>query len=126
MRRAVKAARTTSRTVRKYAKPAVRKSRRKFRAKTFDRIPRTLRFLTPPGIISVTVRDSRVASDIARYWNGVNDFLKSGALDRLAEFRGKSFRTGRTRHRYITDPLLLSRLAYVGQVSFEDIYALTS
>ena len=97
----------------------------KYRAASFDRIPRTLRFLSPTGIISVTVKDSRRASRIATFFNAVHRFLATGDVTPLAPFRGESFRIGRTRHRFITDPKLLERLAEAGQVSFEEIYANT-
>jgi hypothetical protein len=47
--------------VQRYVSSALRKVRGMWRPTKFDRISRTLNFLTPQGPIVVTVRDSRLA-----------------------------------------------------------------
>jgi len=84
---------------------------------------RHLRFLTPEGQIVVTVRSPKIASLIARYSAAVEHYLRTGETDRLKKFRGKSIRVGKKKYEFVTDPKTLRRLAAVGEVSFEDLYA---
>lgn len=124
---AVLEARTTARTVKRYVGKALTKDvRGRIVAKKFDRIPRTLRFITPRGLITVTVDDSRVASEIARHASAVNQALLTGSATPLLPFRGKILHIGKRSHPFVTDLRTLERLAHVGEVSFEDLYALTT
>ena len=89
----------------------------------FDRLKRTLRFLTPDGRIAVDVQGSRKASQVARYWSAVDRYLITGSTDPLREFRGQSLRGRGFSFPFVTDPRTLNRLANTGEVSFEDLYA---
>jgi len=121
---AAKEAQTTLKSMLKYVASALSKqSNGRYRAKPSDRILRRLNFLTPEGQIELEIRSSRTASKIARYSAGVDHYLKTGDNRALNEFRGASVRAGKQRYFFITDPVLLGRLAAVGEVSYEDLYA---
>lgn len=125
--KASREAQTTPRTVIRYAAPAVTKTPSgKYAAKSFDRLPRSLRFLTPEGQMTVTVRSSKMASRIAEYWTAVDRYLRTGNGDALRKFQDRSIRVGKTKFEFVTDPRILDRIASAGEVSFEDIYAATS
>lgn len=117
---------TTPRTVRRYAGKALSKKGSRVAVAPYDRVPRTLRFLTEQGAIALTVSDSRQASQIAQYWHAVDTYLTDGDRRLLRPFERLVLRVRGTRHRFITDPRLLDRLANAGQVEFEDLYAGTA
>ena len=120
---AAREAQTSPRTVAKYVASALRKmDNGQYRAKPSDRLSRSLRFLTPDGLITLDVRGSRLASRIASYWTAVDRYLKTGETDALSPFRGKSIAIAKTHHPFITDPRTLDRLGYAGEVQFE-LYA---
>ena len=124
LRRAATEAHTSPKTVLKYAGRALaRTEAKRYRAKPSDRLTRTLQFLTPKGKTAITVRGSRLASRIARYWAAVDKYLTTGDAAALAPFRGKSVTVGRQSHAFVTDRRVLERLGYAGEVSFEDLYA---
>jgi hypothetical protein len=127
LKRSAREALTTPRTVSRYAASALRKTDSgRFAAKPFDRLARSLRFLTPDGQTTVTVRSSKMASRIAEYWTAVDRYLKTGNADKLKEFEGKSIRAGKSKLLFVTDLQTLDRIASAGEVSFEDIYAATA
>jgi hypothetical protein len=92
----------------------------------WDRIPRTMKFLTENGMVDLVLRDSRQAVAIATHIAAVNRFLRTGDTKVLKPFRGKSIRVGKVDYRFITHSTTLERLAYAGEVEFEDLYALTT
>ena len=118
---------TTPRTVIKYTRPALSKtSSGRYRAKPSDRLLRQLYFLTADGPIVLDVRDSRKASLVARYSSAVDRYLKTGRAETLTEFQGKSVMVGKVRYPFLTDLRTLERLAQAGEVSYEDLYSVTS
>ena len=120
--RAARKAGTTAATVRKYVGSTLtRNARGHYKPKRFDRLTRELRFTTRNGPIHLKVRDSRAASLVAHHAAAVRIFLRTGRLDVLEPFQGKSIRAGGTTHPFLTDPDLLERLAYSGE-SFERLY----
>lgn len=122
---AAREAGTTPATVKKYAPQALRKVVGDGYAPTrSDRYARTLYFLTERGKVTVTTRDSRTASRIARYWAAVDHYLTTGKTNRLRPFRGVTLTTRHGEMPFITDPRVLNRLARAGEVSFEELYAL--
>jgi hypothetical protein len=124
---AARLAHTTPATVRKYAGTAVaRTTEGRYAATAVDHIARPMRFLAPDGVIAIEVPDSRAATLIGEYWNAVNRYLRTGRADALRRFAGRDVRVGRRRHRFVTDPLTLDRLANAGEVRFEDLYALNA
>jgi hypothetical protein len=123
--KAARAAGTTPTTVRKYAPQALRRIEGDgYGATRSDRYARKLYFLTARGKVVVTVRDSRVASLIAKHWAAVDYYLKTGRTDRLRPFRGVVLRERDPRLAFLTDPTTLSRLGHAGEVTFEELYAL--
>ena len=124
---AAKHAGTTPRTMQRHVgKALMRKDDGRYAATKWDRIPRTMRFLTENGVIDLVFRDSRTASDIARYMSAVDRYLRTGDREPLSAFRGKVVKSGKTAHAYITNGNVLERLAYAGEVSFEDLYSFTT
>jgi hypothetical protein len=124
--RAAKEAATTPRTALRYVASALRREASgRYRARPSDRLLRRLHFLTPEGPIVLDVRGSSKASLIARYSSAVDRYLKTGRAEALAEFQGKTVMVGKIRHPFLTDLRTLERLAHAGEVSFEDLYAVT-
>ena len=118
---------TTPRTVQRHVGKALKRGDDgRYAATKYDRIPRTLRFVTTGGVTELTVRDSRTASQIARYMAAVHKYLTTGDRRALWPFRGKAIRSGKVAYPFITDSKTLERLAFAGEVSFEDLYALTT
>ena len=58
--------------------------------------------------------------------NAVDRYLRTGDQGPLSAFRGKIVKSGKTAYSYVTNRNALERLAYAGEVSFEDLYALTT
>ncbi len=78
------------RTVRRLAKPALRKRRNgRWGAKRSDRLLRVLQIITPEGRQEIGVRDSRQASMLGEYWNAVDRYRDTGDTSALQKFRGK-------------------------------------
>ena len=124
--RAAARAGTTAGTVRKYARMALRKRGRTYRAIPVDELPRPMRVLTERGLVVLNIRSNRTASRLGIYSNAVNTYGKTGDRRPLAPFVGKRFRAEGHLMHFITDPRLLDRLIYAGQVSFEDLYEPTA
>lgn len=118
-------AHTTPRTVLKYVASALRKtSTGRFAPTQSDQLVRRLRFLTSEGITSLDVRGSKKASRVAQHWAAVDRYLRTGMTDDLTEFQGQSIRVGKKSYLFVADLETLDRLAYAGEVSFEDLYVL--
>jgi len=123
---AAKAAGTTRKTVLKYAGRRIERTKAgKIVARRADQSTRSMRFLSPQGIIAIDVRGSESASRVGEYFNAVHVFLNTGDATKLKRFRGKYLQSGGKRHAFITDLDLLERLAHAGEVRFEDIYQTT-
>jgi hypothetical protein len=94
----------------------------RYEAKPWDRFERSVLILTPSGPERLTVKDSRTASKIGRYWNAVDDFLLTGATEDLERFASESFQVEGAQHGFMTDLDLIERLGFAGEISFEDLY----
>lgn len=124
--RASRAAGTTPRTVLKHAAKRLERSKAgRFVVRRADQRVRSMRFLAPDGLIAVDVRGSDSASRVAEYWNAVHRYLKTGDRTALNRFKGQRLQSRGQRLPFITDPQLIERLAYAGEVRFEDIYQLS-
>jgi hypothetical protein len=108
------------------ARPAFRKlSNGKYAARPTDQIFRMLHILSPDedGLIEFPTTDSREASVIGRFWNGVRLYVRTGdpsalkSLDRriVKNADGKKFRL-------LTDLQELESRAHAGELRFESIY----
>jgi hypothetical protein len=122
--RAAKLAGTTPRTIKRYLWPLLERAPSgRFIAARSDTQARSMRVPTADGVVVLDVRSSRSASRLARYWHAVDAFLRGRGIAALREFRGKAIRVGKIAYPLITDPRTLRRLAYAGEVQFEDLYA---
>jgi hypothetical protein len=104
------------RTVRKYLNPELRGRGKPTRA---DRRKRNMLIPTTIGNVPATVRGSKQASQLGRYMSAVGKYLRTGDVEALGKFEGKSIGG----HPLITDPDLLSSLAQAGALTLDEIYA---
>jgi hypothetical protein len=74
---------------------------------------------TTIGNAAVTVRGSKLASQLGKYMSAVGKYLRTGDAETLGRFEGKSI----AGHALITDPDLLSSLAQAGALTLDEIYA---
>lgn len=125
--RASRRSHTTPDTIRKYAQSALGDlAGGRYCVARSDRLARAMRFVDEAGLLTVHVRSSRVATEIAEYWNAVKRYLYRGYVDQLRRFAGKSFRVKGTVYRYLTDPATLDALGSVGELTPEHIYDYSS
>jgi hypothetical protein len=124
--RAAKLAGTTPRTIKRYLLPLIERDRSgRWIAPRSDTVTRRLYVPTPDGTVRLPIRSFLSASRLGRYWNAVDAFLRGRGMAALREFRGKAIRVGKIAYPFITDPRTLRRLAYAGEVRFEDLYGET-
>jgi predicted DNA-binding protein (UPF0251 family) len=90
---------------------AFRKIHGRWRAKPFDRIPRTMVIYEKGRKVIVEIADSRTASLIGEYHNRVKQFLETGRSSFLRKLPRKRFRDikGKT-HTLETDPKAIFRI----------------
>jgi hypothetical protein len=122
---AARAAGTTPDAIRRYAGPwLVERPSGTIRALAADNMIRRLRWPTEHGIVLLDTADSRVATEVADFWNAVGRYL---AGDRLAlrGYDGRVLRVEGKRYRYPTAEQILE-WARRGEVSFESIYEFTA
>jgi hypothetical protein len=105
------------RTVRRYLSTELREHGR---ATKGDRRKRDMLVPTPLGNAPITVRGSKQASELGKYMAAVGRYLRTGDVEALARFQGKSI----GEYVLITDPDLLSSLAQAGALTLDEIYAL--
>ena len=112
---------TTPETVLKYARPALRKSHKRWKVTRSDPLIRPIAFYDQQGRTTVLV-DFKTASQLGEYHNAVHSYLMGDPYP-LRSFEGRTFRdaSGRT-HEFITDPKTLRRFGDAGEVRFETIY----
>ena len=105
------------RTVRRYLSTELREHGKTTRG---DRRKRDMLVPTTVGNAPVTIRGSKQASELGKYMSAVGKYLRTGDVEALARFQGKSIGG----HPLITDPELLSSLAQAGALTLDEIYAL--
>ncbi len=113
------------RTVVRWAKPALRKQKSgRYVAKRSDQMLRVLLLPSEAGAKEVAVRGSRAASEVAKYWTAVHEYLSTGDSSGLASFDGETvpLATGSTAA-FLTDLESLEVLGSAGVLSFESLYA---
>lgn len=115
---------TTVKTIRSYAGPALEIRSGRIDVKPVDRIGRKLQILTPKGLESVLVRNSRDASRISKHHHAVRHALLTFGTDThaLKRFEGKTLKAGGKTYTFVTDYRTITRLARAGDVNFLDIY----
>ena len=105
------------RTVRRYLSTELREH-----GKEREGIAESANMLVPTAVgnAPVTVRGSKQASELGKYMAAVGKYLRTGDVEGLGKFEGKSIGG----HALITDPDLLSSLAQAGALTLDEIYAL--
>jgi hypothetical protein len=124
--KAAKRARTTPRTIQKYAQPAIRREEGTYRARPTDLLRRSMRVLTDQGVDVAEIPSSGIASRLSKYWHAVDHYLRTGDRRPLRPYEGKVLRAAGRQFPFVTDPDLLARLAEAGEVRFEDLYEATA
>lgn len=85
---------------------------------------RVLVIPTPSGLDEISVRDSRQATQLAKYWNAVQRYLQKGDESALRKFTGKRITDAKGKAvPLLTDTHELDRLGNAGVLSFESLYA---
>ena len=124
LRRVAQAAGISPAVVRRLAGSALKKlPNGRYVARATDRLLRVLEVPSPDGRVEVAVRDSKVASEVAAYWNAVHRYLTSGDVTGLEGFQGVIIRGIEFDVALVTDPETLDRLGRAGDLSFESIYS---
>jgi len=108
--------------VQRYTGTALSKHKGRLVAKPYDRLLRVMWFPTERGLIPLEIHDSRSATRLAEYDNAVKRYQLTGDEGALRRFRGKAIRSGKRSYPFITDPTILERLAYAGELHFDSIY----
>lgn len=119
---AARRAGTTPNTVRRYGAGVLETRGGRTVVTERYRLYRPMRMPTDSGTVTIGVTDSTTARRIGRYWAAVNHYLTTGDDRRLREFRGKSVRWEKRAYPFVTDTVVLDRLARTGLLSFESIY----
>src|SRR5437660_1033730 len=84
LRRASREVGTSPRSVRRYAESALKKnSKGRYSAKAADRIKRELLIPTPEGKETISVRNSRDASQLGSYWAALQKYYETGETSGL-------------------------------------------
>jgi hypothetical protein len=101
-----------------------KRSNGRWAAKKRDHLLRVLKMLDAKGRFEVTIRDSRYATVISRYWHAVDLYRDAGESSAILRFRGKYVidADGR-RIPFLADLRELDRQGSAGNLSFETIYA---
>jgi hypothetical protein len=125
LQKAAKEQGVSPRTVKRLAGSALQKrTNGKWAAKKSDALLRLLTVPTPEGTREIGVRGSRLATQLAEYWNAVQHYLATGDASRLEKFRGKSIKTADGINiTLITERRELNRLGSAGVLSFENLYS---
>jgi hypothetical protein len=125
IKQAAKEVGTTVEAVLKYAGSALgRGARGGYTPRPYDHLFRQLRALTPSGVESIEVRDSRSASLLSRHANAVRRYLETGDTHLLREFRRKAVHSYKRGYRLLSDldAELIDQFAKAGEISYEDLY----
>lgn len=116
------------RTVVRWGGQALRKrANGRYAAKASDRLLRLLMVPSREGPREIALRDSRQASQLAKYWAAVHEYLETGDASEIRKFRGKRITDASgAQVPLLTDLKQLDRLGSAGVLSFETLYARTT
>jgi hypothetical protein len=78
-----------------------------------------MRILTRVGVRDVDLPQFSDRSIVGGHWNAVQTFLYTGETDELDRYRGVQV----ANRPLLTDPDKIERLARIGELDLEDIYA---
>jgi hypothetical protein len=107
---------TKPNTVLRYVGSALRQDKpgSRYRATKGDTFRREVQIPTADGAIWVPVYSLKRASEMSKYLNAVQHFLRTGDERRLRPFKNKTLKAGKQRIKLLTDPSTLSALADAG------------
>ena len=113
------------RVVARLGKSALRKHKNgQYVAKGSDKLLRILAVPTPDGVREVAIRDSRQATQLARYWAVVQKYLQTGDDSALKKFNRKRITDASGKKiPLVLDTAALDQLGSAGVLSFESLYA---
>jgi hypothetical protein len=83
----------------------------RYRVARTDTLPRDLEVQTPDGPVHVSAKGIKAAREFAAHANAIAHFNRTGDESRLKRFKGKTFKVGRKRYEFLTDPDALMVLA---------------
>jgi hypothetical protein len=83
----------------------------RYRVARTDTLRRDLEVQTPDGPVHVSAKGIKAAREFAAHANAIAHFNRTGDESRLKRFKGKTFKVGRKRHEFLTDPDALMVLA---------------
>lgn len=128
LQKAATEAGVSPRSVKRWAGSMLQKrANGKWVAKRSDTLLRSLKIPTPEGPREIAVRGSKLAAQIAEYWNAVHRYLQTGDESQLKKFRGKSFKDANGEQIvFPTERSVLNRLGSAGVLSFESLYSRSS
>ena len=123
LRVASRGAKVSPKTVLKTASSALRKNQSgRYKAKTNDRLIRTLMIPTPKGPQEINIRGLRAASLLGRYWIAVHKYYETGDKS-VQKFSGEFVTaTDGVKYPLLTDLDVLNRLGSAGVLTFESLY----
>ncbi len=123
LRRAAERVGTTPRTMLRYVGVALRKRAGAYHATPHDHLLRPLAFPTDRGNVTVWVRSSKDASEVAHYQNAVRLYVQTGDASELEAYRGRSVTDANGKlWPFLTDRKTVRRLGNAGVLQFESIY----
>lgn len=101
-----------------------KKVNRRWVAKKFDKISRSMKINENGKKISIETNDSRHASTIGKYHNAVKDFLNTGNKKKLSEFSKKKIKdSNKNIHSFETNPNTIIKIEErVQEPEFVDVY----
>jgi hypothetical protein len=120
--------RIDTRTVIRWGSPALRKrANGRYAVKANDRLLRVLKFPTSDGLVEVALRDSRQASELAKYWDALDRYLAIGDPSDLHKFDGKRILDANGNQVVLlTDLRQLDLLGNAGVLRFNELYGRTA
>jgi hypothetical protein len=83
----------------------------RYRVARADTLRRDLEVQTSGGPVHVKVKGIRAAREFSAHANAIAHFNRTGDESRLKRFKGRTFKVGRKRYEFLTDPDALMVLA---------------
>jgi hypothetical protein len=125
LRKSAREVGVSPRTVLRRAGSVLKRNRSgRYSAKPTDRLERPLLVPTPTGAREITLRSSREASRLGRYWASLHKYYETGDTADLRKFTGQFITdTNGAKFPLLTDLGILDRLGSAGVLSFESLYA---
>ncbi len=114
---------TTEAAALRYAGSAFTRRHGAWVAKPRDTLERELLLYDPSGSFFVTVQSSATASRIGEFHSAVRHFVQTGDATRLRAFDGRFIIDAQgNRHKFLTDPKAILKLARAKEFGFTSIY----